>query len=70
MMVKQPLLRDILVLAGSFLAGAVIGYFIARLQGMDALGGAGQSAGLVITLLGGLVCLRLAWRLRLGKGRH
>jgi hypothetical protein len=41
----------------------VIGYFIARLQGIDAL--AGSSAAWVITLLGGAVCLRLAWRLRL-----
>ena len=65
----KPVFKDILVLAGSFLAGAVIGYFIARLQGMDALGGAGQSAGLVITLLGGLVCLRLAWRLQVASRR-
>ncbi|MCZ8252488.1 MAG: hypothetical protein O9318_08470 [Hylemonella sp.] len=65
MMAKQPLLRDALVLAGSFVAGAVIGYFIARLQGMDAL--AGSSAGLVIALLGGAVCLRLAWRLQVAS---
>ena len=70
-MLKKSLLQNILVLAGSFLAGCVIGYFIARLQGMDALAATGdRSAGLVITLLGGLVCLRLAWRLRLGNGRH
>ncbi len=67
----KPVLKDIPVLVGSFLAGCVIGYFIARLQGMDALAATGdRSAGLVITLLGGLVCLRLAWRLRLGKGQH
>lgn len=65
MMARQPLLRDILVLAGSFAAGAVIGYFIARLQGMDAL--AGSQAGWVITLLGGAVCLRLAWRLQVAS---
>ena len=59
-MLKLPL-KDILVLAGSFAAGAVIGYFVARLQGMDALDG--SAAGLVITLLGGAFCLRLAWRL-------
>ena len=64
-MTKKTLLQDILVLAGSFLAGAVIGYFIARLQGMDAL--AGSSAGLVIALLGGVVCLRLAWRLQVAN---
>ena len=64
-MAKKTLLQDILVLAGSFLAGAVIGYFIARLQGMDAL--AGSSAGLVIALLGGVVCLRLAWRLQVAN---
>jgi hypothetical protein len=64
-MAKKTLLQDILVLAGSFLAGAVIGYFIARLQGMDAL--AGSSAGLVIALLGGVVCLRLAWRLQVAS---
>ena len=64
-MTKKTLLQDILVLAGSFLAGAVIGYFIARLQGMDAL--AGSSAGLVIALLGGVVCLRLAWRLQVAS---
>ncbi|MEK9802980.1 MAG: hypothetical protein VW475_06205 [Curvibacter sp.] len=57
----QAKLKNLLVLAGSFAAGAVLGYFIARLQGMDAL--AGSQAGLVITLLGGVVCLRLAWRL-------
>jgi hypothetical protein len=61
----KPAFKDLLVLAGSFLAGAVIGYFIARLQGMDAL--AGSQAGLVITLLGGAVCLRLAWRLRVAS---
>jgi uncharacterized membrane protein YoaK (UPF0700 family) len=61
----KPVLKDILVLAGSFVAGAVIGYFIARLQGMDAL--AGSSAGLVIALLGGVVCLRLAWRLQVAS---
>jgi len=67
----KPVFKDVLVLTGSFLAGCVIGYFIARLQGMDALAATGdRSAGLVITMLGGLVCLRLAWRLRLGKGRH
>lgn len=64
-MTMKPLLQDILVLAGSFLAGAVIGYFIARLQGMDAL--AGSQAGWVITLLGGVVCLRLAWRLQVAS---
>ncbi|MFN4360966.1 MAG: hypothetical protein ACK4F4_09625 [Hylemonella sp.] len=64
-MAKRPLLQDILVLAGSFLAGAVIGYFIAHLQGMDAL--AGSQAGWVITLLGGVVSLRLAWRLRVAS---
>lgn len=67
MMSGKTLLQDILVLAGSFLAGAVIGYFIARLQGMDAL--AGNSGGMVITLLGGLVCLRLAWRLQVASRR-
>lgn len=61
-------LKDILVLAGSFAAGAVIGYFIARLQGMDAL--AGSSAGLVIALLGGVVCLRLAWRLQVASRKR
>jgi uncharacterized membrane protein YoaK (UPF0700 family) len=61
----KPVFKDILVLAGSFVAGAVIGYFIARLQGMDAL--AGSSAGLVIALLGGVVCLRLAWRLQVAS---
>ena len=65
MMSGKTLLQDILVLAGSFLAGAVIGYFIARLQGMDAL--AGSQAGWVITLLGGAVCLRLAWRLQVAS---
>ncbi len=69
-MAPKTLLQDIFVLAGSFLAGCVIGYFIARLQGMDALGGAGQSAGLVITLLGGLVCLRLAWRLQVANRKN
>ncbi len=70
-MTMKPQLKDILVLIGSFLAGCVIGYFIARLQGMDALAATGdRSAGLVITLLGGLVCLRLAWRLRVGNGRR
>lgn len=54
--------KDLLVLAGSFAAGAVIGYVIARLQGMDTL--EGSAAGLVITLLGGAFCLRLAWRVR------
>lgn len=63
----KTLLQDILVLAGSFLAGAVIGFFIARLQGMDAL--AGNAGGVVITLLGGLVCLRLAWRLQVASRR-
>ncbi|HBH38679.1 MAG TPA: hypothetical protein DDX06_09900 [Curvibacter sp.] len=61
----KPVFKDILVLAGSFAAGAVIGYFIARLQGMDAL--AGSQAGWVIALLGGVVCLRLAWRLQVAS---
>lgn len=66
-MAPKTLLQDIFVLAGSFLAGCVIGYFIARLQGMDALGG--NQAGWVITLLGGAVCLRLAWRLQVASRR-
>jgi uncharacterized membrane protein YoaK (UPF0700 family) len=58
----KPAHKDVLVLTISFAAGAVIGYLMARLQGTDAL--AGSNAGLVVTLLGGVVCLRLAWRLR------
>ncbi len=57
-----PPFKDLLVTLAGFAVGALVGYAIARLQGIDPFIPGNGVAGLVLTALGGLVGLRIARR--------
>ncbi len=61
------MLKDLLVMLAGFAAGALMGYAIARLQGFDPFAAAGSAPGLVLTVFGGLLGLRIARRWHASK---
>ncbi len=61
-MSSLPPLKDLLVTLAGFAVGALVGYGIAWLQGLDPFIPGNGVAGLVLTALGGLVGLRIARR--------
>jgi len=59
---RMTSLKELLVMLAGFAAGALVGYAIARLQGFDPFIAGSGMPGLVLTVFGGLMGLRLARR--------